>query len=56
MTSSGLLFQSEEGNNLKKEIGIPYGYNHVCAVALGYMEGDAPEAPQKNRAVINFVK
>ena len=56
MTSSGLLFQSQEGNNLKKEIGIPDGYNHVCAVALGYMDGDAPEAPPKNRDVITYIK
>ena len=56
MTSSGFLFASEEGKNLKKELGIPDGYNHVCAISLGYIDGDTPEAPPKNREVINYIK
>jgi nitroreductase len=56
MTSSGFLFASEKGNRLKKEFGIPKGYNHVCAVALGYQDCEDPEAPTRNQDVINYIK
>jgi len=55
MTSSGFLFASEKGNRLKKELGIPNGYKHVCAVSLGYQDED-PVAPPKDKGVINYVK
>jgi nitroreductase len=56
MTSSGFLFASEKGNRLKKELGIPKGYNHVCAVALGYQDCEDPEVPTRNQDVINYIK
>ena len=56
MTSSGFLFASEKGNELKKELGIPDGYNHMCAVALGYQDCETPDAPPRNQDVINYVK
>jgi nitroreductase len=56
MTSSVFLFASEKGNQLKKELGIPNGYNHIGAVALGYQEGDDPDTPPRNKGVINYVK
>jgi nitroreductase len=56
MTSSAFLFASEKGNKLKKELGIPEGYNHMCAVALGYQDGENPEAPPRNKDVINYIK
>jgi len=56
MTSSEFLFMSEKGKVLKKEMGIPEGYTHVCAIALGYKEGENPEAPPRNKDVINYIK
>jgi nitroreductase len=56
ITTSGFLFISEKGEVLKKEIGIPEGYTHVCAIALGYKEGENPEAPPRNKDVINYIK
>ena len=56
MTSSELLFASDKGNALKKELGIPDGYNHICVVALGYNEGKEPETPPRNKGVFNYVK
>jgi nitroreductase len=56
ITSSGLLFASEKGNELKKELGIPDGYNHVCSVTLGYKAAENPAAPPRKKDVINFVK
>jgi nitroreductase len=56
MTSSAFLFASEKGMKLKKELGIPEGYNHMCAVALGYPDGENPEAPPRNKEVIHYIK
>lgn len=56
MTSAGLLFASEKGRAMRKTLGIPSGYEHVCTVALGYQMGDSPAAPPRNREVINFIK
>lgn len=56
MTSPELLFASEKGNALKKDLGIPDGYTHVCVVTLGYTEGKEPETPPRNKDVINYIK
>lgn len=56
MTSAGLLFASEEGRAMQKELGIPNGYEHVCTVALGYHNGDPPTAPPRNKEVISFIQ
>ena len=56
ITSAGLLFASEKGNALRKELGIPEGYKFVCSVALGYKDCENPAAPPRNKEVINYVK
>jgi nitroreductase len=56
ITSSAYLFASEKGEELKKKLGIPSGYSHVCSVALGYKEGANPVAPPRNEKVINYIK
>jgi len=35
MTSPELIFESEKGQELLEELGVPEGYAHVCTVALG---------------------
>lgn len=55
MTSSVFVFASEKGNELKKELGIPDGYNHICAIALGYRDGENPDAPPRNKNVVNYI-
>jgi len=55
MTSSEFLFAGERGNELMKELGIPDGYRHVCAVTLGYKEGENPPAKPRNEEVINYI-
>ncbi|MEW6425062.1 MAG: nitroreductase family protein [Bacillota bacterium] len=55
MASPGLLFESEKGLELKKELGIPDGYRYVCSVALGYKDCADPPAPPRNKEVINYV-
>ncbi len=57
MTSAGFLFASEEGRAMKKELGLPDGYEHVCSIALGYHKGDWPAAPPRNKKeVFSFIK
>ena len=56
ITSSAFLFASAKGEELKKKLGIPGGYIHICSVALGYREGEKPVAPPRNENVINYIK
>jgi len=56
ITSSFYIFSSEKGEEMRKKLGIPHGYSHVCSVALGYKEGANPVAPPRNENVINYIK
>ena len=56
ITSSAFLFTSEKSNELKKELGIPEGYNHICTIALGYKDGENPSAPPRRKDVIHYIK
>jgi nitroreductase len=56
MTSPEFLFSSDKGNALKKELGIPDGYNFMCAIALGYTKGEKPPTPPRSKDVINYIK
>lgn len=56
MTSSEMWFTSPKGEELKKTVGIPDNYKHVCSILLGYK---APtELPDRTRKtdVYNYVK
>lgn len=55
MTSSEFLFASEKGNELKRELGVPDGYNHICTIALGYKD-ENPPTKQRRKDVINYIK
>lgn len=54
MTSSEFLFAGA-AEALKKELGVPEGYRHVCAVTLGYRAGDTPPAPPRNKDVFTYI-
>lgn len=56
MASAGFLFASEEGEAMKKELGIPKNYEHICSIALGYNGGEKPVAPPRNREVFSHIK
>jgi len=56
ITSSAFLFTSEKSDELKRELGIPEGYNHICTIALGYKEGEIPSVPPRNKDVVNYIK
>ncbi|MBS7635335.1 nitroreductase family protein [Candidatus Bathyarchaeota archaeon] len=55
MTMTELIFASEKGRELKREMGVPEGYEHICIIAIGYKDESPPEKPRK-RDVINYVK
>jgi nitroreductase len=55
MTSPELLFNSDKGKALKKELGIPEGYKFVCALSLGYKQ-DQPVQPPRNKEVVTYIK
>ena len=56
ITSSSYLFSSQKGEELKKKLGIPAGYSHICSIALGYREGANPVAPPRNDRVITYIQ
>ena len=55
MTSPEMLFASEKGNEIKKELGIPDGYKYICTIVLGY-KNEQPTARPRNKDVINYIK
>jgi nitroreductase len=55
MTSTELLFKSEKGEELKKELGVPERYEHVCVVALGYKDENPPAKPRR-KDVVTYIK
>lgn len=56
MTSTEFLFASDKGKAIKKEMGIPDGYTHVCAIVLGYKEGEPPPARPRNKEAVTYIK
>lgn len=54
MTSSEVLFSSDHGGELMKDLGIPNGYRHICALTLGYKEGENPPAKPRNKEAVNY--
>jgi nitroreductase len=56
ITSGRFLFESDEGEAMKKKLGIPETYEHACSISLGYSDGDEQSAPPRNRGVFSFIK
>ncbi|MDF2613309.1 MAG: nitroreductase [Clostridia bacterium] len=56
MTMPNFAFDYEKAEALKRDLGIPKGYNHICSVVLGYKAGPTPTAPLRNAEVINYIR
>ena len=56
MTSSAMAYAGENAAALKQEAGFPQGYEHVCTIALGYIDGEIPIAPTRKSGSVNYVK
>jgi nitroreductase len=55
MTSSMMVFAGANADELKEAMGMPEGYEHVCAIPLGYKDED-PEAKERKSGTVNYVK
>jgi nitroreductase len=53
--SSLFMFRGEDGEDIKRRLGIPEDYQAVATVALGYLDGDMPARPEKTEKV-NYVR
>jgi len=53
---SGFLFESDNADEVKRELDIPEGYKHIISVALGYKDNENPPIPQKKTDVINYIQ
>lgn len=56
MTSGRYLFESDEGQAMKKKLGIPQTHKHICSISLGYSNTEEQTVPPRNREVFNFIK
>ena len=56
ITSAGFLFASTNGRKMKKELGIPKGYEHICSIALGYKATEKLMTPPRNREVFSYLR
>jgi nitroreductase len=56
ITSAGYIFESDRAEEMRKVLRIPAGHYFVCAVALGYIAGDRPKVPERNRNVIDYIR
>jgi nitroreductase len=54
--SMSFLFSTEEGQPLKKELGIPDGYVPVGSGAFGYISGDQPSPAPRKEGTVNIIK
>lgn len=53
--SPSLAFIGDDGEALKKEVKIPDGYEHIVSVALGFMKGEKPVTPERDKDVFSYV-
>ena len=56
LTSAEFLFASTSGRKMKKELGIPKGYDHICSIALGYKTAEKITVPPRNREVFSYLR
>jgi nitroreductase len=54
ITSSEFLFASNK-EKVREMLGVPERYDHVCMIALGYLDGEKPAMPPRNMDVINYI-
>jgi nitroreductase len=49
-------FQSLNGKEYCKELGIPDGYKPYCSTVLGYKKVEAVNAPARKTNLVNYIK
>ena len=53
---SSFIFSGGNSKELKEELGVPSNYEHILCVALGYREGENPEAPPRKKEVVSYIR
>ena len=53
---SGPLFEGNNSDEIKKELGVPEGYKYILTVALGYRDMESPPAPPKKKENVSYIK
>ena len=53
---SSVLFDGDNTDEMKKELGIPDGYKYIISIALGYKDMESPPAPPKKEENVNYIK
>jgi nitroreductase len=53
---SGFVFSGARSKEFKQELGVPANYEHIISVALGYKEGENPEAPPRKKDVVSYIR
>lgn len=54
IASARLVFQNSHG--FEEKLHFPAGYQYVCAVAIGYINGAKPSPPSKKQDVFTYIK
>ena len=54
--SSVFMFRGEDGEDLKKRLGIPDNYQSIGAVALGYLKGEKPAPAERREGLVNIIR
>jgi len=50
------LFESPQGSQLAQEMMIPEGYQPLYSVALGYPEGERPQAAPRKADAVRYIR
>ena len=54
IASAGIVFK--DNSIFEEKLHFPAGYQYVCAVAIGYINGAKPSLPTKNQEVFTYIK
>jgi nitroreductase len=55
MGSTAFLFLDDVDGELRKALGIPAGYRHICSVTLGYKDCEQPIPATRREGLVNVV-
>lgn len=55
VASFRMAFQTEDEQELMEKLRVPEGYQPLYALAVGYMDGPAPEAPARAGGKVSYI-
>jgi len=51
-----MAFQSQQAEELRKELKMPAGYKPICSAVLGYKNIPTPPAPERKPGLVTYIK